>query len=93
MIPAAQQKEQPRDHAFKVEFLDTQENQEGDSMDYLIKVTTMPNAQVTFLIRDRYSVLRSFQEDIVKELYKKEANPLPPFPGRKLIGGKDPKFL
>jgi len=37
--------------------------------------------------------LRSFQEDIVKELYKKEANPLPPFPGRKLIGGKDPKFL
>jgi hypothetical protein len=45
------------------------------------------------LIRDRYSVLRSFQEDIVKELFKKDTSTLPPFPGRKLIGGSDPKFL
>jgi hypothetical protein len=92
---AAKEKEVPRDHAFRVEFLDNSQSKDGDGKhnEYLIKVTTMPNQQVTFLIRDRYSVLRSFQEDIVKELFKKDTSTLPPFPGRKLIGSSDPKFL
>jgi hypothetical protein len=92
---AAKEKEVPRDHAFRVEFLDNSQAKDGDGEhnEYLIKVTTMPLQQVTFLIRDRYSVLRSFQEDIVKELFKKDTSTLPPFPGRKLIGGSDPKFL
>jgi hypothetical protein len=38
--------------------------------------------------------LKTFQEDIVKELFKKDTSPLPPFPGTKLFGfgENDPKF-
>lgn len=36
--------------------------------------------------------MRSFQEDIVKQLFK-DASTLPPFPEKKFFGGNDPKFL
>ena len=55
-------------------------------------MTTLPNQQLSFNIKDRYSVLRSFQEDIVKLLFKDASN-LPPFPEKKFFGGSDPKFL
>jgi len=41
---AAKEKEAPRDHAFRVEFLDNSQAKDGDGEhnEYLIKVTTMP---------------------------------------------------
>lgn len=55
----------PPDHAFKIE-ITGQEGKDESHTAYLIKVTTWPNSQLTFNIKDRYSVLRSFQEDIVR---------------------------
>ena len=78
-----------------MDILDTTESSDGDSLNYLMKITTMPNSQCTFMIKDRYSVLRVFQEDVVKLVFplKTDQPGLPPFPGKKFIGGNDPKFL
>jgi len=84
--------EQPPDYAFKIEILDSAGKDEG-SIVYNIKVTTLPNSQLWFMIKDRYSVMRSFSEDIVKPLFKDPASVLPPFPEKKFFGGSDPKFL
>ena len=81
----------PPDHAFKIE-ITGQEGKDESHTAYLIKVTTWPNSQLSFNIKDRYSVLRSFQEDIVKKLFK-DTSSLPPFPEKKFFGGNDPKFL
>ena len=49
----------PPDHAFKIE-ITGQEGKDESHTAYLIKVTTWPNSQLSFNIKDRYSVLRSF---------------------------------
>lgn len=81
----------PPDHAFKIE-VTGQEGKDESHIAYLIKVTTWPNSQLSFNIKDRYSVLRTFQETIVKNLFK-DSSSLPPFPEKKFFGSNDPKFL
>ena len=74
---------------FKVQFMKNE--QRGGHIEFLFKVTGPGN--ITFDLRDRYSSMRRFKEQISEALRLRSINGVPSFPPKKTFGNKEPEFL
>jgi hypothetical protein len=61
----------------------------SDHATYLIKIIGPKN--ISFHIRDRYSMLREMQSQVKNDI--RNAKALPEFPGKKMFGNLDEAFL
>ena len=74
---------------FKVQFI-RHENRDGH-IEYLYKVIGPNN--ITFDLRDRYSSMRRFQQQIRDQLNLRQMAGVPNFPPKKTFGNMEAEFL